>query len=538
VGQLFDGCFATRPEDRPSAQLLRGRIEFLVDWIGIDAIGAELAYVARDPLGYAARVAPTRVARAKQQAEHALAKGERLAALRHVDRGLAYAPEDAELRALEVRASTVAVEPVAAHSQEVEPPPPSRLQQPRTWALLGVAGLALAGGGTGLGVWIARSPRTPAASASASVALVASSAPAMASTVLAPPPADIAVPTRPRGPFPDVPGIALEDLPNDAPKEPLKDIARPGEPLVPPRLFAGVGGPGPGLASIERQIAEKPADEDLQVGRALALLANRRDAEAFALFSRLEAAHPDDLATLWAAKGFVALRQGKLDDAEAHLSKAIRLDPKDASSYRNRAILRSRAGRLRDAYGDLMAALALQPENLDALEEMARLYDRAKRRRDAVGLIERVVRLRPSDVDAWIDLSVAQGETDLEAAHASVQRALAIAPRNPRAHERLCAVLARKEVPEAVGACTRALELAPGSASVLNNRGMAYYRQGEDVRALADLDRAIAARPTDTSYLINRYLVRAHAGRNDARADLEAACKLGASAACEELAKR
>lgn len=79
---------------------------------------------------------------------------------------------------------------------------------------------------------------------------------------------------------------------------------------VPPRLSAGVGGPGPGLASIERQIAQKPADEALQVGRALALLANRRDAETFALCPRLETAHPDDLATLWAAKGFVALRQG------------------------------------------------------------------------------------------------------------------------------------------------------------------------------------------------------------------------------------
>ena len=73
---------------------------------------------------------------------------------------------------------------------------------------------------------------------------------------------------------------------------------------------------------------------------------------------------------------------------------------------------------------------------------------------------------------------------------------------------------------------------------VLNNRGLAYYRNGQDTKALADLDRAISAAPDDASYRTNRYLVRTHAGMSRAaQEDLEAACRLGAQAACAELGK-
>jgi len=48
---------------------------------------------------------------------------------------------------------------------------------------------------------------------------------------------------------------------------------------------------------------------------------------------------------------------------------------------------------------------------------------------------------------------------------------------------------------EPVAACTRILALNPNDAFAYNNRGLAYFRNGDYDRAIADADQAIELNP-------------------------------------------
>jgi tetratricopeptide (TPR) repeat protein len=241
-----------------------------------------------------------------------------------------------------------------------------------------------------------------------------------------------------------------------------------------------------------------------------------------------------ETAPYWGAKGYVSMRQGDLEGAEAAFNRAIALEPSDAATLRNRGILRHRTGRRALAYDDLRASLRYDSNDLNALSELAQIYERTGHRMHARPILERVVGLYPNHTEAWLDLSLAQADPD--EAIASVDRALQLAPQLPRAHQRRCALLARSRRNEAISACTRALQAMPGDPWILMHRGLAHYHLDHTADALTDMDAAIEARPEDPVMRTNRYLVRQHAGRvEDARADLRIACELGHQVACNTL---
>ena len=240
---------------------------------------------------------------------------------------------------------------------------------------------------------------------------------------------------------------------------------------------------------------------------------------------------------LWGGRGYVAMRMGEFEDAERFFTRAIELDPTDHASLRNRGILRHRRGKRREAYADLLAALRYGPHDVNTLSELAQIYERTGHRMQARPLLERVVRAQPTNAEAWVDLSMVQ--PDPTEALASLDRALQLNPSMRRAYKRRCTVLARSERPEAVDACTRAMEAAPDDPWMQMQRGLAHYHGGDDEAALVDIDAALERRPRDPVMLVNRYFVLEHAGRTaEARADLRVACDLGHEPACNELAGR
>lgn len=532
LGALVDQCLSPSPTDRPAAETLRGRLELSFDWLTLSDLPTELAQIALDPEGYAARIADKRVATLKTRARDALAKGQRMAAMGLIDRALAYREGDPELARLVDEAEAAKAPP----SSRAAGAAPSRLRRIALFAAIPL-GLALAAGGGALGYRAldgrAAAPSTLASArpdpSGASARLASASAPLASVSASA-----SAVPAGPPPPFAEFIALDPTTIPEEGKPEPLKDVAKPGEPLVPARLL-GSAGPAGALASIEKQLAEKPGDVDLSVGRALAILGNGRTKEGLDELARLAREHPE-AAIVWSSKGYVAMRQGDLDGADTFLTKAIDLGGKDVTPIRNRGILRAHQGKLRAGYIDLVAALRIDPDDVEALKDLSRIYDRVGHREDAVPLLNRVLRARPNDVEIWVDLSIAQ--KNLDESLKSAQKAVSIDPKFARGHTRMCAVLSEKEAPEAIGVCTHAIELAPNDDGAWNNRAMAYYKSGDDKSALRDLDRAIALAPTSASHFTNRYLIRMHAGQvAGAKADLQKACDLGSNAACDELKK-
>lgn len=540
-------------DERPAdAHELLHRVEALMDWAPPAAQRSEVMQVLTDLSAYQKARAADRVAELQDAAHRASASGDTFAALALLDRALAYRPDDrGVLSAIE----NVSAAPVIPKDRPTSDPPvdahartelvSTRLERPSArpaaqkssrgrWVAAGVGGvLALVAVGVAGYLMVGDEPE-PVAEAEPVVAEAEGPEAEEAPDEPEPLPAS-AVELPPLTSLDDLTRIPAADLEGGPMIDMGTNIRQPGEPLVPASML-GSRGPAGALQHIEDQLAARPGDAELRVGRALALLGNGREREGLSELEALSRSNPE-LAVLWGGRGYVAMRLGQFEEAERFFTKAVELDPTDHASLRNRGILRHRRGKRAEAYADLLGALRYGPHDVNTLSELAQIYERTGHRMWARPLLERVVRARPTHAEAWVDLSMVQPDTD--EALASLDRALQLNPSMRRAYTRRCTVLARSERPEAVDACTRAMEAAPNDPWMQMQRGLAHYHAGDDETALVDIDAALERRPRDPVMLVNRYFVLEHAGRTaEARADLRLACDLGHEPACNELAGR
>jgi tetratricopeptide (TPR) repeat protein len=547
VAQALDRAPLSRPTAAVFAQELHGAI----DWIDVADHNRERAAIALAPADYAKRVSPFRVRREKRLAREAIAAARPFQALAHVDRALAYAPNDPELLSLadeaESKSSRVAAptQPISGERSDVirsvEAAPALELGKPPPRSVLPMTAAAVGGAAFAIVVtWLALKDRhtkdDPAVVAIAKDAGVADAAPVT-------PPEDAlvivtssidAAPMDPSKPAP-IPGLVLlseAGIPNDLPSR-ITDMAAPsGEHLIPQDRLEEPD-PKKAVASIDADVAKNP-DRTNRLSQAVIYIAAGRTAEGLAKLDKVLVDFPD-YASAWGAKGYVSVRAGKPREAEAAMTKAIELDPDDHEPYRNRGILRDHEGRARDAYPDLIDALRRDPTDVEAMSELAQVYSSAGHRSDARPLLERIVRLRPQNVTAWLDLSMLQPAPE---ALESVKHALSIAPDDKRANVRMCTVSAEGGEKGAINQCARAVQLAPKDPWAWMGRGLARYQLANDRDGLDDIDKAITMLPDNAQFYINRYILRSHAGMlAEAKSDLVKACKLGKSEACTQLEK-
>ena len=183
---------------------------------------------------------------------------------------------------------------------------------------------------------------------------------------------------------------------------------------------------------------------------------------------------PSSLAGALADVGFTALQSGKMDEAEAPLREAIRVDPSFATPHTGLGFLLSWRGQLDDALRELQAAKALDFRQVAARTELGMVLLRLGKDEDALWEFREVLRVEP---------------------------------RSARAHFGLGMTLARR------GKLDEAIRLDPRDALAFVNRGSAYRLKGSYDRALQDNDQAILLRPTDATLWNNRCFMRAIAGR-------------------------
>lgn len=140
LARLVASCLAAAPAQRPpDAAALTRALTAQVDWTAPARLRDERARLLADPVGLAAEHRDRRVALAMAAAERALAAGDRFAATREVERGLAYAPDAPVLRALVERLLTSPTAGAVRPAQTVRghappPPPPGPARQPASGA--------------------------------------------------------------------------------------------------------------------------------------------------------------------------------------------------------------------------------------------------------------------------------------------------------------------------------------------------------------------------------------------------------------------
>jgi tetratricopeptide (TPR) repeat protein len=555
IARLVVQSLDRAPGARPSAQAFAEELAAAIDWCDRGEWPQERAKVAHGPTEYTQRIAPFRIRREKRLAREAIEAGRPFEAIAHIDRALGYVPDDRELLALadeaERKSSESAErsgpgagplgsmtrgrsEPPVRSTAAAKPVEPTRpvLQHRRVFPLVAAAAVVSAAAVLG-GIWFAtqhsstRSFRdAPPEQATDGAAAMIAPTPALTPP---PAPAPAPAPKAPKQPITGLVPLEPAGIPNDLPNHVEDMKAPPGEHLVAQsRLQAAT--PEQAVADIDAEVKKNP-DRLNRLGQAMVYIGAGRD-DGLAKLDQVVADFPD-FGKAWSAKAYIEARAGHSREAEAALNKAIAIDPDDAEALRNRGILRDHEGRARDAYPDLVASLRREPNDVEALSELAQIYSQANHRDDARPLLERIVHYRPDDPTGWLDLSLVQAPAD---AVESIRRALALAPKLPRAHVRLCTVQTELGVKDALVSCDEAVQLAPDDAWSWMGRGLARYQLADDKKGLADVDHAIAMKPDDASFYVNRYILRTHAGMLDeAKDDLKHACKLGKQEACDKL---
>jgi tetratricopeptide (TPR) repeat protein len=335
LADLVARCLALDPAKRPTAAEVVAAITEQLDWT--DAPLTERAAVIADPAAYQARIAPFRVRRLARTAREAIGAGQPFAALALCDRGLAYAPDHAELLALVADAEAASGTtrtgdgPQFAVRPETGDGPP--FPKPRRWPWLVGAGALLAFGiGAGARLFATDMPTDPWA---IKTSPTGASAPAAA-------PEPERAPTRAelererdrelaRG-FLTLFGSAMANARDRGAETTTASNSAPSKaPSGPPSTARGwldvaaTQAPAQAVTSIRKALELNPTWPEAQAALCGALLDLRDDGALGACEAALQS-RPGDT-KLHGARGTAYLRAGKSAQAIDDLTVAIAGDP-------------------------------------------------------------------------------------------------------------------------------------------------------------------------------------------------------------------
>lgn len=198
------------------------------------------------------------------------------------------------------------------------------------------------------------------------------------------------------------------------------------------------------------------------------------------------------------ARGVRSFDRGLWARAEADFTAALKLEPKKAVAYRNRAWTHLRRENFRKAIEDFTSAAELLPK---------------------------VATIRNDRGFAYLKREL------LDEALADFTAAIELDPTYPLAHNNRGFVRAKKgDTAGAIADYTEAIKLNPKYESAYHNRGLAHLDAGDPAKAIADFTEAIRLAPRFAAAYADR--ARAHdANKNPdrAKADREKAAELDPS---------
>jgi tetratricopeptide (TPR) repeat protein len=189
------------------------------------------------------------------------------------------------------------------------------------------------------------------------------------------------------------------------------------------------------------------------------------------------------------------LVMGAHDEALAHYSAAIAIDPSQSDYYGLRGVAAFKAGRLVEAEADFRQALALSPPYAEIGVNLGQCYRAMERGEDAVRAYSSALELEPENV---------------------------------------LALVGRAQSYELLGQAERAradydavLLLTPDDALALANRAVLHYEAGRLQASVADLDRAVSLASETPELYQNRAVVLSDLDRRaEAIADLSTYLRL------------
>jgi tetratricopeptide (TPR) repeat protein len=248
-----------------------------------------------------------------------------------------------------------------------------------------------------------------------------------------------------------------------------------------------------------RRLQPIPPAEALRLAKAYQQ--NGRFGEAFALYRRVLATHPDHAESL-AQGGVAAFRLGRADDAIRMLRRAVAARHDFADAHNNLAVVLQASGQLDEALRACQRAVRFGPGLIAAHLNLGNVLMARGEVDEAVAVYERAIALQPAHGSADFRLGLAlQAQDRLDAAAASLEHAVRIQPRHAEAHYSLGTVLhGLRRLDDALTAYERAIALEPGLLEGLFEVGKprhihALFERGDHARAIDALDLFLRRRP-------------------------------------------
>ena len=194
--------------------------------------------------------------------------------------------------------------------------------------------------------------------------------------------------------------------------------------------------------------------------------------------------------------GTALLADGKPDDAELALLKALDLDPKDFWAHFALGHCRLARNRYLDAAGDFNACVVLEPKFAWPYFNRGFALARAGRLDEARQSYAHALHVNPRFAEAWVNLGLVELErNNLEAAERALDRAIDLDRATPSVLTAWAEVKSRRgNRATADRLFERLLHEHPDDADLLTARGVSLIAT-DPARARADLDRAIELNP-------------------------------------------
>jgi len=262
-------------------------------------------------------------------------------------------------------------------------------------------------------------------------------------------------------------------------------------------------------------LAPEEAVTRMRLARALASRDGTTD-EVLAEFGAAVELAPELAEARIGLAGALATR-GLWEQAEGHLSAALRADPDDHRVRLRRAQMRLALGRGAEALADLQAVLTATPDDLEARLGLGQALAQTGEIERAESELEAVIAAQPvvsRQAVAWLELgSISEQGGDLEAAAARYGKAAGLAPEHVPTQIALARVNSRRgRHEEALAGLDLALLIDPERTEVHHLRAQSLAELGREGEAIRELAGVLEADPAQLGVALDLAALQARSG--------------------------
>ncbi len=229
----------------------------------------------------------------------------------------------------------------------------------------------------------------------------------------------------------------------------------------------------------------------------------------------------------WFEKGVALGKAGNYKEAIEAFTKAIEIDPNNATAYRNRGLAYKSLGNNEQAIQDYDKAIELNPQYLDAYISRGIAYCTLSNFEQGRRDFNMAIKLNPKDAGAYNNRGIAYKSLGNYAeAIQDYSKAIELNPKDSGTYyNRGVAYYKIDNYKRAIQDLNKTIEINPKGAGaykdVYKGIGLAYYNLGNYKQAIQNFDKAIESNPNDEYNYLRSVIAGGYLSKEERTARLE-----------------